>query len=96
MKLSFNLLLTFILFFIPVLACAQTVPPERVQTLFEVFANLMTSLPAWISAFTVTVTAATAITSLTPNKTDDKVLNAILKVLNFLAGNFGKNKNAGA
>lgn len=50
-------------------------------------------LPAWIHAITAVVTAATAITMLTPTTTDDKVINAILKVLNFLAGNFGKNVN---
>ena len=51
-------------------------------------------VPAWVTAITGVVTAATAITILTPTKTDDKIINSILKVLNFLAGNFGKNKNA--
>ena len=40
------------------------------------------------------VAAATAITALTPSKTDDKIVNIILKVLNFVAGNVLKNKNA--
>lgn len=48
----------------------------------------------YIVAITATVTAATAITALTPTKTDNKVLNIVLKVLNFVAGNFLKNKNA--
>jgi len=51
-------------------------------------------LPPWIAAITATVTAATAITMLTPTKSDDKILNSILAVLNFLAGNILKNKNA--
>lgn len=51
-------------------------------------------LPDWIQALAVLVTAATAITALTPTKTDDMVVNKILKVLNFIAGNIGKNKNA--
>lgn len=53
-------------------------------------------LPAWVNAFTAFVTGATAITILTPTKTDDAVADVLLKILNFLAGNFGKNKNADA
>ena len=52
------------------------------------------AIPAWITAVTTLVTAATAVTALTPTTADDKVLNTILRVLNTLAGNFGKNKNA--
>ena len=53
-------------------------------------------LPAWVNALTALVTGATAVTILTPTKTDDAIASAILKVLNFLAGNFGKNTNADA
>jgi len=42
------------------------------------------------------LTAATAITALTPTKVDNTVVNLLLKVLNGLAGNVGKNKNADA
>lgn len=52
------------------------------------------ALPAWITALTALVTAATAVTALTSTTSDDKVVGTILKVLNFFAGNFGKNKNA--
>jgi len=62
----------------------------------ETFLELMSKLPTWIVALTGVVTAATAITALTPTTADDKVLNTILKVLNFLAGNFGKNTNKDA
>ena len=55
----------------------------------EFFSNY----PVWITAALTIVTAATAITALTPTKTDDKVVNVILKVLNVLAGNVKKNKN---
>ena len=58
------------------------------------FLALIDSMPAWISAITALVTAATAITVLTPTKSDDKVIGMILKVLNVVAGNVGKNKNA--
>jgi hypothetical protein len=52
------------------------------------------ALPAWIVALTTVVTACTAVTALTPTQADDKWINIVLKVLNFLAGNIGKNKNA--
>ena len=60
---------------------------ETLTVFFEAF-------PAWVVAITSVVTAATAITALTPTKRDDKILGYVLKVLNFLAGNFLKNKNA--
>ncbi len=62
----------------------------------ETISNVIGALPVWLVAITTVVTAATAITAITPTKTDDKIINGILKVLNFLAGNFGKNKNADA
>lgn len=58
------------------------------------FLALIDSMPAWISAITALVTAATGITALTPTKSDDKVIGMLLKVLNVVAGNVGKNKNA--
>tara|TARA_R110000823_G_scaffold96790_2_gene210721 strand:- start:242 stop:448 length:207 start_codon:yes stop_codon:yes gene_type:complete len=48
----------------------------------------------WLTAITAVITAATAITAITPTKVDDKTINVVLSGLNFLAGNFGKNKNA--
>ena len=67
----------------------------------ETITSLMTILTssdaaAWVAAVTAVVTAASAITALTPTKTDDKILNGILKVLNFLSLNVLKNKNADA
>lgn len=50
----------------------------------------------WIGAITTLVTAATAITALTPTTVDNRIVNALLGLLNFLAGNFGKNTNADA
>ncbi len=55
--------------------------------------DFINALPVWLVAITAVVTACTAITAITPTKTDDKIINKVLKVLNFLAGNFGKNKN---
>ncbi|MGR3179813.1 MAG: hypothetical protein ACUZ8E_17375 [Candidatus Anammoxibacter sp.] len=56
--------------------------------------EILEAAPAWLIAITGLITAATAITALTPTKHDDKILNLILRVLNLLAGNVGKNKNA--
>lgn len=56
--------------------------------------QLLNDVPAWLVAITGLVTAATAITALTPTTRDDVIIGGILKVLNLLAGNFGKNKNA--
>ncbi|QDP57537.1 MAG: hypothetical protein Tp1124SUR703682_8 [Prokaryotic dsDNA virus sp.] len=49
---------------------------------------------AYIDGLCQVVTACTAITMLTPTKSDDMIFNTILRVLNMLSGNFGKNKNA--
>jgi hypothetical protein len=54
----------------------------------------MEAIPAWVTAFTLVLTAATAITALTPSSADNQILNVILKALNMAAGNVGKNKNA--
>ncbi len=60
----------------------------------EQFFLLFESFPAWLAAITSVVTAATAITALTPSTSDDKIIDSVLRVLNVLAGNVGKNKNA--
>jgi hypothetical protein len=49
--------------------------------------------PEWVQALCGLVTAATAITALTPSKSDDKIVDGVLKVLNVIAGNVMKNKN---
>jgi hypothetical protein len=40
------------------------------------------------------VLAATIVTALTPNRTDEARLDGILKFLNIVAGNVGRNRNA--
>ena len=62
----------------------------------EWISEIFSSLLVYLGPIAGVVTAATAITVLTPTKTDDKILGMVLRVLNFLAGNFGKNKNADA
>ena len=67
---------------------------ETIQSLMAILTS--SDAAAWVAAVTAVVTAASAITALTPTKTDDKILNGILKVLNFLSLNVLKNKNADA
>jgi hypothetical protein len=60
----------------------------------EAFFAIFDALPGWLNALTALVTAATAVTALTPTKVDDEYVSMALRVLNTLAGNFMKNKNA--
>ena len=71
---------------------------QDAETVAEVgkLAAFFAAAPPWIFAITSVVTACTAVTALTPTKTDDKVLNVILKVLNIIAGNVGMNTNRDA
>lgn len=59
----------------------------------ESLTELMNLIPAWLLAITGLVTAANAITVLTPSKADDRLLAGLLKFLNILSMNFGKNRN---
>lgn len=60
---------------------------EQLQDFFD-------AIPVWVQALTALVTGATAVTALTPTKVDDKILARVLRVLNVIAGNVGRNKNA--
>jgi len=55
---------------------------------------LFTNLPVWIGMALTLVGAVSAITAVTPTKSDDKIVAAVLRVLNILSLNIGKNKNA--
>ena len=61
--------------------------------MYDFFAFFDT-FPAWLTAITSLISAATAITALTPTKVDDKYVSIALRVLNVVAGNVGKNRNA--
>lgn len=82
--------LVVMMVFAPIAMAAET----EAGGFMEMLNAFFDGFPVWLAALTTVVTAATAITALTPTRTDDKIISKVLKVLNFLAGNFGKNKNA--
>lgn len=51
--------------------------------------SLIDFMQQWLLALTSVVTAASAITALTPTKKDDRARTFLLTVLNFLALNIG-------
>jgi len=55
---------------------------------------LFTNLPVWISMALSLVGALSAITAVTPTRSDDKVTDSLLRILNILSLNIGKNQNA--
>jgi hypothetical protein len=56
----------------------------------------VSSWPSYVHAVFGIVSAATALTALTPTKVDDRVLSWLLTALNILAGNVLKNRNKDA
>lgn len=60
---------------------------------FTLLQQLIALLPDWIHAVTLLVTAAAAIAALTPTQADDTLVASIMKVVDWLALNFG---NAGS
>ena len=58
--------------------------------------QFFTNFPSWLVAATAIVTTLSAVTALTPTRSDDKVINSILTVLNILSLNVGANRNADA
>lgn len=62
--------------------------------MLDTILNFFDAMPAWIAAVTAVVSAATAITVLTPTRSDDIWIDRILRILNVLAGNIGRNTNA--
>lgn len=54
---------------------------------------IINSIISWIPEVLAVVGAFALIAAKTPNKTDDKIIQSILDVINFLGANFGKAKN---
>lgn len=59
--------------------------------------NLLTKAVEFVSTYWPVITSFIGsfalLSTLTPNKSDDKIVEALLKLVNFFAGNFGKSKN---
>ena len=60
---------------------------EQIQTIIGVIVD-------WIPTALAVVGAFALIATKTPNKTDDRILQVILDIINFLGANLGKAKNA--
>ena len=76
------------------IAAAEKIEVGTVEVILQGFNAFFTGFPVWLTAIMTLVTAATGITALTPSKADDKILNTLLRWLNFIAGNVLRNKNA--
>jgi hypothetical protein len=51
--------------------------------------NIMSVATSVVGAFAI-------ISTMTPNPSDDKAVNQLYKLINFLGANFGKSRNEGA
>lgn len=68
---------------------AEAAAVAEPSKLMEFFANF----PAWATMALTIFTALSAITTVTPNTSDDAIVNFIIKVLKFVTLNVGKDKN---
>ena len=62
--------------------------------MIETILGMVDAMPAWLHALTGVVSAATLVTALTPTRHDDAAVDTVLRILNLLAGNLGRNRNA--
>ena len=58
------------------------------------FAAITTNLPAYLEILTQAVGVFALIATLTPNTSDNAIVDFLLKVVNFGAANVGNSKNA--
>lgn len=60
--------------------------------------EFITGVVAWVLShipqLLEVIGAFALIATMTPNKTDDEIINKLLKFINFVGANFGKSKNA--
>ena len=54
---------------------------------------IMSNWQAWLAAATSVVGSAAIVATLTPNKSDDKIVQKVLSIINFIGANVGKAKN---
>ena len=60
----------------------------------DLFTSLSGNLPQYVELLTQVVGTFALIATLTPNNSDNTIADFLAKAVNFLAGNFGKSKNA--
>ena len=58
----------------------------------DVLIKIIDTVHAWLPAITGLISSCAVIATLTPSKTDDKVIQKILDVINFIGLNIGKEK----
>tara|TARA_R110000765_G_scaffold177199_1_gene282511 strand:+ start:451 stop:657 length:207 start_codon:yes stop_codon:yes gene_type:complete len=56
---------------------------------------IMTNWQAWLTAATSVIGSAAIIATLTPNKSDDRIVQWLWDIINFVGANVGKAKNTG-
>ena len=61
---------------------------EMISYVMENYMQILSAVGGILGGFAV-------IASMTPNKSDDRVVQMILDMVNFLGANFGKAKNGG-
>ena len=54
---------------------------------------IMSNWQAWLAAATSLIGSAAIIATLTPNKSDDRIVQWLLDIVNFVGANVGKAKN---
>ena len=59
-----------------------------------IFQTISDFIIKWLPIAVSVVGSFALIATMTPNKTDDKIIQWILDIINFLGANFGKAKNA--
>jgi hypothetical protein len=58
------------------------------ETMLQTIYAFFDGIPAWLNAIMAVISAASAVTALTPTPRDDQILGRIYRVLQFLALNF--------
>jgi hypothetical protein len=54
---------------------------------------IMTNWQTWLAIATSVIGSAAVIATLTPNKADDRIVQWLLDIVNFIGANVGKAKN---
>tara|TARA_R110000751_G_scaffold135650_1_gene238568 strand:- start:279 stop:485 length:207 start_codon:yes stop_codon:yes gene_type:complete len=60
-----------------------------------ILSYIMTNWQAWLAAATSVIGSAAIIATLTPNKSDDRIVQWLWDIINFVGANVGKAKNTG-